>query len=116
MLYTEERPWGNFTILYEDSKMKVKRITVYPKQRLSYQYHNKRRERWTIVEGEGVFTLNGADRTVKSGDVLSIEIADAHRIRNTGKQNLIFVEVQTGEYFGEDDIFRIEDDYNRTST
>jgi len=115
-MYTEERPWGNFTILYEDQNMKVKQIIVHAGQRLSYQYHKHRRERWTIVEGEGVFTLNGVDRAVRSGDVLSIAVGDAHRIRNTGKGNLIFVEVQLGESFAEDDIYRIEDDYNRAST
>ncbi len=115
-MYTESRPWGNFTILYEDSNMKVKQITVHPEQRLSYQYHKRRQERWTIVQGEGIFTLNGVDRVVKAGSLLSIGLGDSHRIKNTGKANLIFVEVQLGEYFGEDDIFRIEDDYNRSST
>jgi len=115
MLYTEERPWGNFTILHEESTMKVKRIIVYPEQRLSYQYHKKRSERWTIVEGEGIFTLNGVDRLVQTGDVLNIGLGDAHRIKNVGKGNLVFVEVQLGESFEESDIFRIEDDYNRSS-
>lgn len=113
---TEERPWGNFKILHEEAKTKVKRITVYPGQRLSYQYHQKRSERWIIVEGDGLFTLNGIDRLVKSGDTISIAVGDAHRIKNTGKTDLIFVEVQLGEGFDESDIFRIEDDYNRTST
>jgi len=115
-MYTEQRPWGNFTILYETHNMKVKQIIVHVGQRLSYQYHKRRQERWTIVEGEGVFTLNGVDRVVQVGDILSIGLGDSHRIKNTGKGNLIFVEVQLGESFDESDIFRIEDDYNRAST
>ena len=109
----EERPWGSYTILAEGSNYKVKTITVLPGKRLSYQKHARRSEYWTIVEGKGVFTLDGADQAVQVGDRVVVPQGAAHRIENSGAENLVFIEVQLGDYFGEDDIVRLEDVYGR---
>jgi len=109
----EKRPWGEFEILYDCGYCKVKRVMVLPNQRLSLQRHFKRREHWTVVSGEGLVTLNEDEKVLRKGDCVDIPQGTYHRIKNTGVENLIFIEVQTGEYFGEDDIERIEDDYGR---
>jgi mannose-6-phosphate isomerase len=107
------RPWGRYFILEESPIHKVKRIEVRPGKRLSYQRHKFRAEHWLIVQGEGVMTLDGEIRKVKVGDSVDIAIGELHRIENTSNQELIFIEVQTGTYFGEDDIERVEDDFGR---
>jgi len=107
------RPWGNYTVLHETPSCKVKTITVEPNRRLSYQTHEKRSEYWVIVSGSGTVTIDGIQTTCASGDAYIIEQGIAHRIHNTGRQELVFIEVQTGTYFGEDDIIRIEDDFGR---
>ncbi len=112
-IYKENRPWGKFYVIHDEPNYKIKRIEVDPGQRLSYQYHKKRSEVWIIIEGEGLITLNGDIKKYKSGDTLKIYKGDKHRVENKNSQKLIFIEVQTGEYFGEDDIIRIEDDYKR---
>ena len=84
-----------------------------PGGRLSYQYHHKRSEAWTIVEGTGVITLDGQDKEYRKGQTVLIPQGVKHRIENKGVEKVVFIEVQTGTYFGEDDIVRIEDDYNR---
>ena len=110
---SEERPWGRFFVLQDEPKYKLKRIEVDPKGRLSYQYHHKRSEAWTIVEGVGTITLDGEVKDYSSGQTILIPQGAKHRIENKGVRKLVFIEVQTGSYFGEDDIIRIEDDYNR---
>ena len=110
---SEERPWGRFFVLHDEPKYKLKRIEVDPGGRLSYQYHHKRSEAWTIVEGVGTITLDDEVRDYYSGQTILIPLGAKHRIENKGVKKLIFIEVQTGSYFGEDDIVRIEDDYNR---
>jgi mannose-6-phosphate isomerase len=107
------RPWGRYFILEESPIHKVKRIEVRPGKRLSYQRHKFRAEHWLIVQGEGVMTLDGEIRKVKVGDSVDIAIGELHRIENTSNQELIFIEIQTGTYFGEDDIERVEDDFGR---
>ena len=107
------RPWGFYENLIDDKTHKVKRITVYPEKRLSLQSHEKRAEHWFIVQGDAIVTLNDTERQLISGDSINIGIKDIHRIQNVGKENVIFIEVQTGEYFGEDDIVRYEDDFGR---
>ena len=107
------RPWGRYFILEESPIHKVKRIEVLPGKRLSYQRHKFRAEHWLIVQGEGVMTLDGEIRKVKVGDSVDIAIEELHRIENTSNQELVFIEVQTGTYFGEDDIERVEDDFGR---
>ena len=111
---SEERPWGRFFVIHDESNYKLKRIEIEPGERLSYQYHNKRSEAWTIVDGNGLITLNGEDSEYSKGETVLIPQGVKHRIENKGQKKLILIEVQTGTYFGEDDIVRIEDDYNRT--
>ena len=110
---SEERPWGRFFVLHDEHSYKLKRIEVDSGRRLSYQYHNKRSEAWTIVEGTGVITLDGLDKEYTKGQTVLIPQGVKHRIENKSPNKLVFIEVQTGSYFGEDDIVRIEDDYNR---
>ena len=113
-LEKEERPWGSFYIIINDKNFKLKIIKVKPLQKLSLQYHNKRDESWTIVNGSGLATVDDKKFDLKYGDSIKIKKKQIHRIENTGHTDLIFVETQTGEYFGEEDIVRIKDDYNRT--
>ena len=108
-----ERQWGFYEVLSDSETHKVKRITVYPGKRLSLQRHKKRAEHWYIVHGDAIITLNNDDLTLKAGDSVNIKINDIHRIENAGKKDVVFIEVQTGTYFGEDDIERLEDDYGR---
>ncbi len=112
-LEISERPWGRYEVLQESSSHKVKCIWVRPGMRLSYQRHTKRAEHWFIVQGQGEVTLDGVVRLVGPGDTVDFGVATLHRISNTGSEELIFVEVQTGTYFGEDDIERVEDDFGR---
>lgn len=109
----EYRPWGGFETLADRSKFKTKQITVDPGQQLSYQSHTKRAEHWIIIEGEGEVVLNDTTHSLKPGEAIFIPQGSKHRMRNPGDKPLIFVEVQTGSYFGEDDIVRYQDDYNR---
>ena len=113
-MYTEQRPWGSFTILEDTETYKTKRIIVKPKQRLSYQSHEKRDELWIIVEGEAKVTLDGVDHILSYGENIVILKQQKHRIENVGDTDVTFIEVQTGTYFGEDDIVRYDDDYKRT--
>ena len=108
-----ERPWGTYEILYDGPKCKVKKIIVKPGHKPSYQYHFKRNEVWTVVEGTGIITLEGDDQPMNVGDTFEIAIGVKHRPYNNGSDDLVFIETQWGEYFGEDDIVRIEDEYNR---
>ncbi len=110
-----ERPWGGYTVLAEAADFKVKTIEVHPGRRLSYQRHSRRAEHWFVVRGEGVVTLDGTDINVAPG---------RHGRRRPGRGApdqqhrpgpLVFVEVQHGDYFGEDDIVRLHDDYGRVS-
>ncbi len=113
MNYKEQRPWGEFENLLDAEYCKVKRITVKPKQRLSYQYHLKRSEVWTVVSGTGFITIDDKSWNITQGQTVQIPVGVKHRIENKTKDKMIFIEVQHGSYFGEDDIVRIEDDYNR---
>jgi len=107
------RPWGRYEVLQESVDHKVKAIYVHSGMRLSYQRHQKRAEHWFVVAGEGEVTIDGKITKVRAGSTCDIEINQLHRIANTGEGELIFIEVQTGTYFGEDDIERIEDDFGR---
>jgi mannose-6-phosphate isomerase len=100
-------------VIHNENNYKLKRIEVDPGGRLSYQYHNKRSEAWTIVEGAGTITLNGKIKEYTKGQTVLIPQGIKHRIENKEINKLVFIEVQTGTYFGEDDIVRVEDDYNR---
>jgi mannose-6-phosphate isomerase len=113
MNYKENRPWGNFENLLDDNKCKVKKIIIHPGQAPSYQYHFKRSEVWILIEGSGELKLDDIVTSVFKGDTLYIPKEAKHQIKNTGNTDLIFIEVQLGEYFGEDDIVRLEDNYGR---
>ena len=108
-----QRPWGRYEILQESAIHKTKCIYVLPGKRLSYQRHQKRAEHWFIIQGDARITLNGDVFEMGAGDSIDIEVGDLHRIENIGSVDVIFVEVQTGTYFGEDDIERIADDFGR---
>ena len=109
----ETRPWGKYEVLLDSEYCKVKRLWVNPGHRPSYQYHYKRNEVWTIIAGSGIVTLNDKETAVSAGTVVEVSAGVKHRIQNTGEEPLVFIEVQHGTYFGEDDIVRLEDDYNR---
>ena len=109
----DERPWGKYEVLLDAPDVKVKRITVNPYSRLSYQYHDKRSERWVIVSGILSVILDDIRIIKTSGESIHIPLGSRHRACNETHEPVIFIEVQTGSYFGEDDIIRIEDDYNR---
>lgn len=111
--YKEERPWGDFENLLDNDKCKVKRIVIKPGQAPSYQYHFKRSEVWILVEGSGELKLNDELHNVTAGDVLQIPVEAKHQMKNIGDTDLVFIEVQLGSYFGEDDIVRLEDNYGR---
>lgn len=107
------KPWGYYEVLSDEKDHKVKRITVHPGKRLSYQSHKKRSEHWFIVKGVGIVTIDKRDVEVNAGKSVDINKETAHRIKNSGRDDLVFIEIQTGDYFGEDDIERFEDDFGR---
>ncbi len=109
----DERPWGYFEVVDRGEGFQVKRICVGPGKRLSYQRHQQRSEHWCIVGGVGTVTLDDEESAVRAGDTVDVPSGAAHRIQNTGDDDLMFIEVQTGQYFGEDDIERLDDDYGR---
>lgn len=109
----EYRPWGYFEILKDTANFKSKVIRVNPHSQISYQSHAKREEHWTITQGSGEVVLNDEIIPVKAGSHIHIPLGAKHRIRNTTETLLEFVEVQLGSYFGEDDIVRYQDDYQR---
>jgi len=107
------RPWGHYQILLEAADHKVKEIMVRPGQRLSLQRHRQRAEYWYVVQGQAVVTRDHEEIPLERGQGVDIPRGSWHRVRNPGQVPLLFVEVQTGDYFGEDDIERKEDDYGR---
>jgi mannose-6-phosphate isomerase-like protein (cupin superfamily) len=109
-----DKPWGSYTVLEDQDTYKVKRIEVFPGQRLSYQTHQRRAEHWMIVRGRARVTIDEKEVNLSEGQAIDIPRGAAHRIANPGTDLLTFIEIQTGEYFGEDDIVRFEDDYGRT--
>ncbi len=109
----EPRPWGGYTVLADGDDCKVKRMTVDPGQRLSYQSHARRAEHWVVVSGIATVTLDGTDIDLGPGQAIDIPLHAAHRVANQGADELVFIEVQMGDYFGEDDIVRYSDDYGR---
>lgn len=108
-----ERPWGHYIVLLNSPDHKVKEITVVPGGRLSLQRHQKREEHWFIHKGKALITLNGREIELGAGQYIDIPRAAIHRIANNGNVDLVFIEIQTGDYFGEDDIERLKDDYAR---
>ncbi len=109
------RPWGHYENLHETDNHKVKELIVEPGERLSLQKHKRRAEHWTVVSGEALVTVNHDELALKQGMSVDIPRGAEHRITNPGDIPLVLVEVQMGDYFGEDDIVRLEDDYHRNS-
>ena len=109
----DRRPWGTFTVLDEGDDFKVKRIEVLPGKRLSYQKHAQRAEHWVIVQGTAKITLDDEEINVPAGQAIDIAVGSAHRVENTDTELLVFIEVQRGDYLGEDDIVRLQDDFGR---
>jgi len=110
---TAHRPWGTYTILDECDGYKVKRIMVKPGKRLSLQKHHHRSEHWVVVSGSAMVTRGDEEYLVRANESTYIPMGEVHRLENMGKIPLIMIEAQVGEYLGEDDIVRLEDDYKR---
>ena len=106
-------PWGSFEVLAEAPGYKVKRITVEPGGSLSLQLHHHRAEHWFVVAGKGTVTVGSQEKSMRAGSSIDIPKKTQHRIRNASTENLVFIEVQTGEYCGDDDIERLDDIYGR---
>lgn len=111
---TSYRPWGNFTVLEEAERYKLKRIVVEPKQRLSLQMHYHRSEHWVVVKGTAKVTIDQQETILSENESIFVPKRAIHRLENPGKVLLELIEVQVGEYVGEDDIVRLEDVYQRT--
>ncbi len=110
---TSERPWGYYIKFLQEEGVWVKRVEVKPGCRLSLQKHAHRSEKWNIVTGVGVVTLDDQEIPVKAGSIIDVPLGAVHRIANTGDSKLVFIEVACGDELSEDDIIRIQDDYNR---
>lgn len=113
-ILVEQRPWGSFTVLDETENFKVKRIEVLPEKLLSLQKHRHCSEHWFVGAGAAQMTLDGAEILLRTGDAVDIPLGAAHRGENSDRaETLVFIEVQRGDYFGEDDIVRLADDLDR---
>lgn len=110
---TDRRPWGFFDVLSDEKDHKVKRLVVHPGARISLQCHEKRREHWFVIRGEGRVTRDGEERVLQAGESTDIPLGSWHRVENTGTEDLVLIEVQTGASFEENDIKRRDDDYGR---
>jgi len=111
-----ERPWGTYLVLDENTNYKIKRIEVKAGERLSLQKHHHRSEHWIVVSGCAKVTCGDKEFSVNVNESTFIPIGQTHRLENPGKIPLVIIEVQSGEYLGEDDIVRFDDDYNRCNT
>lgn len=110
---TTHRPWGTYTVLEDTAGYKIKRIEVKPNKRLSLQKHYHRNEHWIVVSGTATVTVGDETRLVRPNESTYIKMGEVHRLSNDGKIPVILIEAQVGEYTGEDDIVRIEDDFKR---
>ncbi|NEN95006.1 MAG: cupin domain-containing protein [Moorea sp. SIO3I7] len=111
---TELRPWGSFTVLEEGRGYKIKRIEVKPGHRLSLQMHYHRSEHWIVVSGTAKVICGDKEEIIHQNQSTYVPQGYAHRLENPGVIPLVLIEVQNGEYLGEDDIIRFEDDYARS--
>lgn len=111
-----QRPWGQYEVLLDKPTYKVKRIIVLPGQRLSLQMHHRRAEHWTVVVGDADVTVGEETFRLTPGEHVYIPLETKHRVANPGTEPLVFIEVQSGTYTGEDDIVRFSDDYGRSGT
>jgi len=110
---TVERPWGTYTTLNESERFKIKRIEVKPGGRLSLQMHHHRSEHWVVVSGAAKVTCNDKEFLLSPNESTFIPVGSRHRLENPGKLPLVMIEVQCGDYVGEDDIVRFSDQYGR---
>jgi mannose-1-phosphate guanylyltransferase len=110
---TVHRPWGTYTVLQEDPRFKIKRIEVKPGQRLSLQMHHHRSEHWVVVSGMARIVNGEKEMFIGTNESTYIPAGQRHRLENPGLLNLVMVEVQSGQYLGEDDIVRFDDNYGR---
>ena len=108
-----QRPWGTYATLKMEAGYQVKRITVYPNQQLSLQYHHKRAEHWVVTQGRAKVQIGDEVFETAAGDYRYIPLGEKHRLTNIGDELLVLIEVQCGDYLGEDDIVRLQDDYGR---
>lgn len=111
---TVHRPWGSFTILEDSDDCKVKRLVVKPGQVLSLQLHHRRAEHWTVVQGTAKIRRGDDEFLLEANQSTYIPVETLHRLENPGDKDIHLIEVQTGDYFGEDDIERLEDIYGRS--
>ena len=111
--YKEERPWGYFENLLEEKNYKVKKLIIFPKQQISFQFHKFRQEKWFVVKGRGYVQIEDKKLECKKGSFFEIFKEQAHSIENTGKLNLEIIEIQFGEKVLEEDIVRLKDIYGR---
>ena len=110
-----DRPWGYYLVLHEENGHKVKQFVVKPGCRLSLQRHRRRSELWQVVRGEAEVTRGKEIVRLPPGGSIHIPLGSLHRVESVGKENLVVIEVQMGDYLGEDDIERFEDDYGRAA-
>jgi mannose-6-phosphate isomerase-like protein (cupin superfamily) len=113
-MYSETRPWGAFHVLDEGPGFKVKRITVNPGGKLSLQSHKHRGEHWTVVSGIATVTVDDTVRDLRRAEAADIPKGAKHRLENLHAETVEIIEVQFGDYLGEDDIVRYDDIYNRS--
>lgn len=111
---TVNRPWGTYSVLESSDRYKMKRIVVRPGERLSLQKHLHRSEHWVVVSGTATVTVGDKVFYVRPNESTYIPSGTVHRLQNEGRLPLVIVEVQVGEYTGEDDIIRVQDDYQRS--
>ena len=111
---TVHRPWGNYTVLEEGERFKIKRIVVKPGASLSLQMHHHRSEHWVVVSGMARVVNGEQEIFVRTDESTYIPAGTAHRLANPGVIDCVMIEVQTGDYVGEDDIVRYEDKYGRS--
>lgn len=107
------RPWGTFEIILKSGKYQVKKITIFKKEKLSLHSHSRRDEHWIVVSGEGTIEFNNDNFFLRENDYLFIPRYSKHRISNDTDKDLVFIEIQYGNYLEEDDIIRYEDAYGR---
>ena len=113
VLESDVRPWGAWQVIDAGAGWKVKRLEIHPGRRLSYQTHARRSEHWAVVAGTATCVLDGATVVLGVGDSVDVPVGTAHRISNLHDEDLVVIEVQRGDYLGEDDITRLDDDYGR---
>ena len=107
------RPWGNYSSISEGKNWQVKKIIVDKGESLSLQLHNHRSEHWVVVSGKALIEIEGVKRLLNKNESAYIPLGSKHRLSNPGNSPLILIEVQSGDYLGEDDIMRFQDKYGR---